>query len=93
MFLGQGGTGSICVSVLPESHKRCGKISLGEAPNVVDSYIGRQSALDSRKTPRFLRIISTPDDKQDKRLDGKDDLGFLRFDTMRNVSVRQSIQW
>ena len=61
----------------------------GDAP-VVQSYLTRlqskteatnwQSPSTSRKTPRFLRIISSPDDDQKERLDGKDDLILLRWD-------------
>jgi hypothetical protein len=65
----------------------------GDAPKVVDSYLNkfrsrtqaanRQSPSNSRKTPRFLRIISSPDDKQEKRLDEKDDLAVLRWDKVQ----------
>ena len=61
----------------------------GDAPEVVHSYLtrlqsktqatNRQSPSTSRKMPRFLRIISSPDDDQKQRLDGKDDLVLLRW--------------
>lgn len=65
----------------------------GDAPEVVHSYLtrlqsktkatNRQSPSTSRKTPRFLRIISSPDDDQKQRLDGKDDLVLLRWDKVK----------
>ncbi|KAF8630695.1 hypothetical protein AX15_002769 [Amanita polypyramis BW_CC] len=60
------------------------KTNLGEVPKIVDPYINQQSASNSRKTPKFLHIISTPDDKEDNRSDGMDDFGFLRFDRMQD---------
>ncbi len=72
------------------------KMALGEdgdAPEVVQSYLNRlqskteannwQPPSTSRKTPRFLRIISSPDDDQRQRLDGKDDLVLLRWDKVK----------
>ena len=40
----------------------------------------------ARQTPRFLRIIVTPDDKQRKRLEEKwnDDVAVLRWDVIDN---------
>ena len=40
----------------------------------------------TRQTPRFLRIIATPDDEQQKRLEGewKGDVAFLRWDVMKD---------
>ena len=67
----------------------------GDAPKVINSYVwklrSRSQALvanerllqNARKTPRFLRIISSPDDKQEKRLEGNDDLAFLRWDKVK----------
>jgi hypothetical protein len=72
------------------------KMALGEdedAPEVVQSYLTRlqskteatnwQSPSTFRKTPRFLHIISSPDDDQKQRLDGKDDLVLLRWDKVK----------
>lgn len=65
----------------------------GDAPEVVQSYLtrlqsntkatNRQSPSTSRRMPRFLRIISSPDDDQKQRLDGKDDLVLLRWDKVK----------
>ena len=47
----------------------------------------QQSASHSaRQTPRFLRIIVTPDDEQRKRLEGewKGDVAVLRWDVIEN---------
>ncbi|KAF8340069.1 hypothetical protein F5887DRAFT_919598 [Amanita rubescens] len=72
------------------------KMVLGEdrdASEVVHSYLtrlqsktkatNRQSLSTSRKTLRFLRIISSPDDDQEQRSDGKDDLVLLRWDKVK----------
>jgi len=47
------------------------------------------SALHStRQTPRILRVIATPDDEQQKRLEGEwkggGDVAFLRWDVMKD---------
>ncbi len=65
----------------------------GGAPEVVHSYLtrhqsktkatNRQSPSTFRKTPRFLRIISSPDDDQKQRLDGEGDLMLLRWDKVK----------
>ena len=46
----------------------------------------QQSASVTRQTPRFLRVIATPDDEQQKRLEGewKGDVAFLRWDVMKD---------
>ena len=72
------------------------KIILGEegdAPKLINSYLNklrsrtktanRESPSNSRKTPRFLRIISSPDDEQKRRLVGKDDLVVLRWNKVQ----------
>jgi hypothetical protein len=72
------------------------KMALGEdgdAPEVVQSYLtGLQSKTEatnwqspstSRKTPRFLRIISSPNDDQKQRWDAKDDLVLLPSDEVK----------
>jgi len=67
-------------------------------PIVADTYCSKlhscsthhqqsTSALHStRQTPRFLRVIATPDDEQQKRLEGewKGDVAFLRWDVMKD---------
>ena len=65
----------------------------GDAPQVVHSYLtrlqsktkatNRESPSTSQKMPRFLRIVSSPDDDQKQRLDGKDNLVLLRWDKVK----------
>ena len=76
----------------------------GDASEVVHSYLTRlqsktkatnqQSLSTSRKMPRFLSIISSPDDDQIQCLDGKDDLVLLRGDKVKEyIGSKQLIQW
>jgi hypothetical protein len=60
----------------------------------------QQSASHSpRQTPRFLRIIVTPDDEQRKRLEGewKGDVAVLRWEVMKNyigsTADLEHLQW
>ena len=53
----------------------------GGAPEAVQTKATSPST--PRETPRFLRIISSPDDDQKQRLDGKDDLVLLRRDKVK----------
>ena len=58
------------------------------APEVVRSYFTKSKTKAVPSTPRpalrVLRIISSPDDDQKQRLDGKDDLVLLRWNTVKN---------
>ena len=60
-------------------------------PKLVDTYRSKlgvhQQSDSTRQTPRFLRVVATPDDEQQKRLEGEwkgGNVAFMRWDVMKD---------